>query len=410
MKKEIVGIRGLSIAAAGIAVAVPSLAVAQQATPYTIRVSGGLEASSNPFLLEQDAGAVSAFIAVDPTIFVEEGRNTTVIDGSLRAAQYSNDYGTDASGSLRISTQRALTERTELGLSASINSTRRSFLDGLANGARAGLPADPAALPDAVSIDPTLVGALVRSTTISAIGSIEHQLTPVSSLTASAAYSRQQFSNDAGFGVRSASGSISYGRKIAPRTVVSLGGQFASNNFDGPQGGDANVYKLQTKAEHEIGTRWSVAFGAGVDLVDRNLGLAGRETSTLLSGDLSLCNKGLRSRLCVTGRRAAQPTALGGVSTVVSVGVSYELELSENDLMTFNSQYGRSNLGQDTGSAAAGTVVDVIGATANYRHDLSDRTALFVTAGYSEVSDDLRDVSPNAFVRVGVTLSFGRLR
>lgn len=410
MKKEAAGIRVLSIAAAGVAMVVPSLAASQQATPYTVRVSGGLEASSNPFLLEQDAEAVSAFIAVDPTIFVEEGRHTTVIDGSLRVAQYSNDYGTDASGSLRISTQRALTERTELGLSASINSTRRSFLDGLAGGGRAGFPVDPAALPDAVSLDPTLVGALVRSTTISALGSIDHQLTPVSSLTASAAYTRQQFSNNAGFGVRSASGSLTYGRKIAPQTMISFSGQFASNNFDGPQGGDANVYKLQANAEHEIGTRWRVAFGAGVDLVDRNLGLAGRETSTLLSGDLSLCNKGLRSRLCFTGRRAAQPTAIGGVSTVVSVGVIYELELSENDLVTFNSQYGRSNLGQGTGFAAAGTVVDVIGATANYRHDFSERTGLFVAAGYSDVSDDLRDVSPNAFVRVGITQSFGRQR
>lgn len=410
MKAETAGVRVLSIASAGVAMVVPSLAVAQQATPYTIRVSGGLEASSNPFLLEQDAEAVSAFISVDPTIFVEEGRHTTVIDGSLRAAQYSNDYGTDASGSLRISTQRALTERTELGLSASINSTRRSFLDGLAGGARTGFPVDPAALPDAVSLDPTLVGELVRSTTISAMGSIEHQLTPVSSLRASAAYSRQQFSNDAGLGVRSASGSLTYGRKIAPQTIVSFSGQFASNNFDGPQGGDANVYKLQANVEHEIGTRWRVAFGAGVDLVDRNLGLAGRETSTLLSGDLSLCNKGLRGRLCVTGRRAAQPTALGGVSTVVSVGVNYELQLSENDLVSFNSQYGRSTLGQGAGFAAAGTVVDVIGATANYRHDLTERAALSVAAGYSSVSDDLRDVSPNAFVRVGITLNFGRLR
>lgn len=408
MKKEIVGIRGLSIAAAGVTMAVPSLALAQQATPYTIRVSGGLEASSNPFLLEQDAEAVSAFISVDPTIFVEEGRHVTVIDGSLRAVQYSNGYGTDANGSLRISTQRAVTERTKLGLSASVNSTRRSFLDGLADGARGGLPVDPATLPDAVSIDPTLVGALVRSTTISAIGSIEHQLTPLSYLTASGAYSRQQLSNNAGFGVRSASGSLSYGRKIAPRTVVSLGGQFASNNFDGPQGGDANIYKLQAKAEHQIGTRWRVAFGGGVDLVDRNLGLAGRETSTLLSGDLSLCNSGFRSRFCVTGRRAAQPTAIGGVSTVVSLGVSYELTLSQNDLVTFNSQYGRSTLGLGTGFAAAGTVVDVIGATANYRHKLSKRTALFVAAGYSDVSEELRDISPNAFVRVGVTLSFGR--
>lgn len=408
MKKDIVGIRCLTFAAAGVAMAAPSLVVAQQATPYTIRVSGGLEASSNPFLLEQDAEAVSAFIAVDPTIYVEEGRHVTVIDGSLRAAQYSNGYGADANGSLRISTQRAVTERTKFSLSASINSTRRSFLDGLANGARAGLPADPAALPDAVSIDPTLVGALVRSTTISAVGSIDRQLTPLSSLTASAAYSRQQLSNNSGFGVRSASGSLSYSQKIAPRTVVSLGGQFASNNFDGPQGGDANIYKLQAKAEHQIGTRWRVAFGGGVDLVDRNLGFEGRETSTLLSGDLSVCHSGFRSRFCVTGRRAAQPTAIGGVSTVVSVGVSYELTLSENDLVTFNSQYGRSTLGLGTGFAEAGTVVDVIGATANYRHKLSKRTALFVATGYSDVSEDLRDISPNAFVRVGVTLSFGR--
>lgn len=400
----------LSISIAGAGFVLPSVVAAQQEPAHAIRISGGLEASSNPFLLEQDAEAIAAYISVDPTIFLEEGRNTTVIDGSLRATQYFNDYGTDANGSLRLSTQRALTERTDLQLSASINSTRRSFIDGLSGAEGNIFPADPTALPDAATLDPTLIGALVRSTTMEVTGSLEHRLTPVSFLSGGAAFSRTNFSNAAGLGVSSASGSLSYGRRIAPQTVMSFGGQFASFNFAESELGDANVYALQANVEHEIGTRWRLALGAGVNLVDRDLGMELRDTATLFSGDFGLCNTGLRGRFCITGRRAAQPAAIGGLATVTSIGVSYERQLSQNNTVSFNSQYGRSNQTLGDGVAAAGTVVDVIGGTANFRHDLSDRTALVVAVGYSDVSDVLRDVPANAFVRVGISLDFGRRR
>ena len=398
----------LALAAASVAVAAPSMAVAQEAPSHAIRITGGLEASTNPFLLEQGEEAVAAYIAVDPTIFIEDGRNTTVIDGNLRATQFFNEYGTDASGRLQISTRRAISERTKLDASASINSTRRSFVDGL-NGGNNG-PADPTALPDAAVLDPTLIGALVRSTTIAATGSVEHQISPVSSVTASAGYSRSSFSDRLGFDVISSTASLAFGRRVAPQTVVSFAGQFASFDFVGREIGDARVYTLQSRVEHEIGTRWRLALGGGVDVVDRNLGVAGRETSSLFSGDIGLCNTGLRGRFCITGRRAAQPTAIGGVSTVTSLGVSYELELSRTDALSFNSQFGRSDQTLDNGFVTAGTVVDVIGATANYRHDLSERTAFIMAVGYSDVSDDLRDVPSNAFVRVGITLGFGRQR
>jgi hypothetical protein len=400
----------LTLAVAGVGFVLPSMANAQDASPYEIRISGGLEASSNPFLLEQGTEAVSAYVAIDPTIFLEDGKDTTVIDGSLRATQYFNEYGTDANGSLRLATQRALSERTELELSASITSTRRSFVDGLTSGS-SNLPfADPTALPDPVSLDPTLIGELVRSNTMSVTGSIQHELSPVSSLTGRGAFSRQSFSNNAGVDVSSASASLAYGRQVASQTVVSIGGQFASFDFAGSDVGDARVYTLQARVEHEIGTRWSLAVGGGVDLVDRNLGVLGRETSTFFSGDLGLCNRGLRTRFCVTGQRAAQPAAIGGVAIVTSVGVSYELELSRNDVLSFNSQFGRSNQTLDNGFATAGTVVDVFGASANFSHNLSERAAFIVALGYSDVSDDLRDVPANAFVRVGITLGFGRRR
>jgi hypothetical protein len=398
----------LTLAVAGAGIVLPSIANAQDASPYEIRISGGLEASSNPFLLEQGTEAVSAYVAIDPTIFLEDGKDTTVIDGSLRATQYFNEYGTDANGRLRLATQRALSERTELELSASITSTRRSFVDGLTSGS-SNLPfADPTALPDPVSLDPTLIGELVRSTEMFVSGSIEHKLSPLSSLRGSGTFSRSSFSNNAGFDFSNASASLAYGRQVASQTVVSIGGQFASFDFAGGDVGDARVYTLQATVEHEIGTRWSLAVSGGVDLVDRNLGVLGRETSTLFSGDLGLCNRGLRTRFCVTGQRAAQPAAIGGVAIVTSVGVSYKLELSRNDVLSFNSQFGRSNQTLDNGFATTGTVVDVFGASANFSHNLSERAAFIVALGYSDVSDDLRDVPANAFVRVGITLGFGR--
>lgn len=407
MNLRTVNISRLALATAGLAVLTPSAALAQKAPAHAIRVNGGLEASTNPFLLVGGEEALGAYITVDPTIFVEEGRNTTVIDGNLRAVQYFNEYGTDASGRLQISTRRAISERTQLDVNASVISTRRNFVEGLTSSNNS-LTLDPGALPDAAVLDPTLLGALVRSTTIAASGSLEHQISPVSSVTASAAHSRSYFSDNFGFDFNASSAALYFGRRVAPQTVISFGGQFASFDFAGLDLGDARVYTSQVRVEQDISARWRLALGGGVDIVNLDLGMAGRDTRTLFSGDIGLCNTGLKSRFCLTGRRAAQPAAIGGVATINSLGVSYDLELSRNDALSFNSQFGRSDQSLGNGIVTAGTVVDVFGATVNYRRNLSQRTAFIVAAGYSDVSGGLLDVPSNAFVRIGITLGFGR--
>ena len=408
----------LSLAIAGTASAMAAAAAAQDAPRPELRISGGMEVSSNPFLLPEGAEeGVAAYISVDPSIFLEEGRNTTVLDGSLRATQFFNGYGTDASGSLGLRTERGLSERTRLNLGARIISSRRPFLDGLV-GADDNLGAnDPNALPEPPVLDPTLIGEVIRSTTISATGGIAHALSPTSSLSATAALSRTDFSNNFGFDVRSVSASLGYGRQISPQTALSLTGQFASFDFSenapefsGAELGDTRVYSLRPGLETQIGSRWSLSLAGGVDLVNRDLGLEGSDTSTLVSGNLSLCNTGLRSSLCVSGQRAAQPLAIGGVATVLSVGVTYRLEISQDDTVNFRSQFGRTDQSLDEGFQTGITEINIFGVNGSYTRDLSNQTSLNVTIGYTDVSDNLRNVPSNLFARVGITLAFGRRR
>jgi hypothetical protein len=408
----------LSLVIAGTASALASAGTAQDAPRPELRVSGGMEVSSNPFLLPEGAEeGVGVYISVDPSIFLEEGRNTTVLDGSLRATQFLNNYGTDASGSLGLRTERGLSERTRLNLGATIISSRRSFQDGLV-GADDNLGAtDPNELPEPPVVDPTLVGELFRSTTISATAGIEHQLSPTSSLSANAALSRTDLSNNFGFDTSSASASVGYGRQISPQTVLSLTGQLASFDFSanapefsGDELGDTRVYSIRPGIETQIGSRWRLALNGGVDVVDSDFGSAGGDTSTLLSGSLSLCNTGLRSSFCVTGQRAAQPLAIGGVATVLSAGVTYRLEISQDDRVNFRSQFGRTDQSFEEGFQAGITEINIFGVNGSYTRDLSNRTALNVTIGYTDVSDNLRDVPSNVFARVGITLAFGRRR
>ena len=394
----------------GLTLGVPTIVAAQDAPRPAVRVTGGVEVSSNPFLLEDGPEGIAAFISIDPTLFLEEGRNTTVLDGSVRATQFLNDYGTDVNGRLRLSTQRSLTERTKLSLSTLVTSTRRGFQDGIFGNGGGAVPTDPGSLPDAVLLDPTLIGALVRSTSVGAEGSIDRQLTPVSSLEFGAAYSQTFFSNSAGFDVSSASASLGYNRRLSPQTTVSLSGQFASFNFEQQNQSDANVYSVRASVDREIGTRWSLSAGGGADFIDRDLGLLGGGTDILLAGDVSVCRSGLRSRLCVTGRRAAQPTALAGVSTVISIGAAYDLRLSRTDFLSVNAQFGRSDQDLNNGFITAGSQVDVFGVSANYTHELSDTSGVVLGLGYSGASDDLRDVRANVFARIGITLGFGRQR
>lgn len=397
----------------------PSLAQAQEATQEPggtrarIDISTGAEVSSNPFLTEDGSEAASAYIAIDPSVFLEDGRHETVLRGSFRLSQYTNGYGQDESASARIESNRALSERTNLGLRASIQSARSNFRSALSDLAASSLANGPGGFPEPADLDPTIIGTRGRTTSITTSASIEHVLSPVDAFQVAASFQNNQYDDAAGNDHTDVSLLLGYSRQLTPRTAISLRGQVSLTNYEEPTGGnanafgDANVYLLSGQVEHAIDNQWEFKAGIGVNLIDQDLGQAGGESDVFLAADAALCRNGLQTRFCATATRSANPTARSGVTNVTSIGLSSEFRFSEVDTFSVSSYFGRAEEDRANLLVTDARPRNVLGGAARFRHNLSDRASLLIQSSYSDIESSERDVAADFSVSLGISLRLG---
>lgn len=393
----------------------PSLAQAQEATRAIIDISTGAEVSTNPFLTEDGVEAASAYIAIDPSVFLEEGRHQTVVEGSLMLSQYTNGYGLDDSASVNIASNRALTERTSLRMRASASSSRRNLRDQLAGSSSSPLDESDAALPEPVDLDPTNFGTRARTTNIATSVSIERQLSEIESFSGTVSAGQSFFEDTAGVDFTNASMFLSYDRQLTPQTNIGLQGQVSLTDYDesiigtGSTNGDANVYGLAATLAHNLNALWGAKAVLGANFVDRNAGPTDREGDFLFVANVALCRSGLQTKFCITASRSAQPTALAGVSTVSSIGASYEYRLDEDSTFSVSSFFGRSGRGRLDAFANDARSQSVMGASARFRHDLSDRATLLIQSAYSDIESSQQNVAGDYSISLGISFRLGSL-
>ena len=83
------------------AVGTPWLAHAE--TYGTVDISAQGTAASNPFLRTGgDTDAVGAGVQIDPSLVFDDVTAKATLSGSVRVDRFSNSYGTEASGRLRL--------------------------------------------------------------------------------------------------------------------------------------------------------------------------------------------------------------------------------------------------------------------------------------------------------------------
>lgn len=397
----------------------PSLAQAQEGTQEPggtrarIDISTGAEVSSNPFLTEDGSEAASAYIAIDPSVFLEDGRHETVLRGSFRLSQYTNGYGQDESASARIESNRALSERTSLGLQASIRSSRSNLRNALSDLANSSLANGAGVFPEPAELDPTIFGTRGRTTSIATSASIEHALSPIDAFQAAAFFQNSDYDEDVGNDHTDVSLLLGYSRQLTPRTAIGLKGQLSLTNYEERTGGnvnafgDANVYLLSGQVEHTINNQWEIQAGIGVNLIDQELGQTGNETDIFLAVDAALCRSGMQTRFCVTVSRSATPTARSGVTNVTSIGLSSEFRLSGDDTFSISSYFGRTEENRVDLLVNDAAPRNVLGGVARFRHDLSDRASLLVQSSYSDTESSLQNVGADFSVSLGISLRLG---
>ena len=386
----------------------PQMAFAQSDPQVSVDVSVGGGVATNPFLYSDGDTAASATVSLSPSVFVEDELGQTRIGGDLRLTQYFSDYGSDVSGRLEASTTRRLDERTDVRVDAYARTVRSAARDSLLFVSGSAEPSGPLLPPGPPIIDTTIAGTRARVTSIGTSFGLSYLLDEVSSLNTGITLNGTYIGNDIGFDYRSATAHLGYQRKLSPRTTVTLDTQLTAVDYLGRRTGDSLIMSPRAGLRQQLSDRLSLVVDAGISYVRTKLGNGSRSDLVSFAGSIGLCDRSPNRSLCVSAGRSAQPTALGGVSTVTTASVNYDARLSRVDRISLAGRYGRTN--EDGVGLPSERLTDFLGASATYSRDINDRVAFTVTPGYSKIFDDVQPRSANYSLMVGLTIRFGKPR
>ncbi|MBL0914271.1 MAG: hypothetical protein IBJ13_01750 [Sphingopyxis sp.] len=384
-----------------------STAFAQSPPEVTLDVSVGGGVETNPYLDSNSKTSGSATVAITPSVFVDDGLGEIRFSGDLRLTRYLQRYGSDISGALEASATRKLDERTQLQIAASARTSRSALRDGLLFASAPGDTPGPLVPPLTPVLDTTLAGTRARTTNIGATISIARDLDEVSSLNAAVALNGTYIGKNAGFDYRSISTLLGYQRKLSARTTLTMGTQVGVVDYLGRRTGDSLIVSPRVGAQQQLSDRVNLVADVGVSFVRTSV-IGGHSERVSFAGSLAVCDRSPNRSLCLSASRSAQPTALGGVSTVTTAALTYDARLSRVDRLSLGAHYGRTN--EDGAGLPLVRVTDFVGASATYSRDISDRIALTVTPSYSKFFDDLQPRRANYALMFGLTMKFGKRR
>jgi len=377
----------------------------------TVDVSVGGSVATNPFLYADGETAGTVTVGARPTIVWADEVGKTAIEGDLSLSQYTNRYGSDLSGGVGVTSERMLDEKTTLRLAAAFHSLRSAvqsnFLLAGENPLNPGV--DP--VPEIPPVDTTTVGNRGRTQTANASIGVTRVIDEVSSIDAGVGLDASFFGAAGTFDYRTLSGQIGYNRKVSQQLTVTASLQGSVVDYLGRKTGDSKIISPQIGIQQQLTPRLSFVASAGISYVMTNIGTGTDAKSTNLAGSVGICNRGLDQTFCLTASRSAQPTALGGVSSVTAVAANYDLVLSQKDSFSVAARYGRTNDNGNTGIPTLTRVSDIVGASATYSHQINDRLTFTVTPAYTKIYGDVQGHRDgNASLMVGLTMRFGKLR
>lgn len=381
--------------------AIPAPVFGQART--TVDVTLGAKVATNPFLVDGNPPTVgAATLQVDPSVYLEENLTTYRLDGSGRLDRYSKAYGTDASGRLALSIARRLSERTTLTLAGNGATT----LGGVQDLFRVGDITDGQLPPDVIN-DVSTTGTRLRQYNYGANARLQSRLSARGNLDIGGGVAFSDLSGPLGRNLRQFSADAGYSHVLSDR--VSVGGRFAfaNVNYLGQQIGDGNIYAPSLTARFRLSERLSADLGAGLSFarIDNAAGITSR--STAFTAQASLCNTGERTNLCLAGSRAVQPTFLGGVSTVTSVSLRYDIQLAEYDRLSISGRYGRTNQPVFSLAQFGANEAEIYGANATYSRRLSERVYLTLSPSFSNANRQGLSRDANYQALVGIRIRFG---
>ena len=179
-------------------------------------------------------------------------------------------------------------------------------------------------------------------------------------------------------------------------------------DYFGQRSGDGLFVTTLVGINHQLTQSLHISgqIGASVAAIETPAGK--RETTVAWAGNLDICDKDDRGSVCLRGARATQPTALGGLTTVSSVGISYARAFGARGTGSATASYARTSRAQL--SPLIGRRSELLSVSGTYRHKLAERIAAFVTPSFVSIDDGRFGRRENYQALFGVSYIFGKTR
>ena len=321
------------------AIALAALSPAAHAeTRTTLDVSAGARAATNPYLIAGSSnGAVAATIEASPSIETGNGVSTLRIDGSARYDRYLRRYGDDLSGRAGVTFDQRFSERTRFTLAGLFATSMGGARDLLRTNIGSGTDFTPTIDPTA---DVTVTGARFRQYNYGANARLNSRLSSRGSLSLGGGVN--VFDTSAGIGQPYSQyvSDVGYNHIVDDRKQIGLQVGYSNINYRNRAAGDGDVITPAITGTFKLNSTFSISgrVGAAFSAIRQLNGARARTTS--VAAQVSMCKEMVRSTFCLSGNRDVQATSLGGVSTVSTVSLSYNMRLGERDTLDFVGNYG----------------------------------------------------------------------
>lgn len=385
------------------------VAVQAQTSPIvSVDVSLGGTADSNPFLETNGASTISATLQVEPRVYWEDETTSASIDANLRVSQYMERYGNDIGGRIGIQARKQIDKRTSLAASAGFQSSRSTFRDDFLANLSGSL--DTVKFPALVFNDLTIIGRRTRVMTLDAYVGLDHTISEDDAINVFGTTSYSRFGGATQSDYRTGTLGLRYRRRLSERTSATAGVSATAADYIGVNTGDARIVSPQIGIENKLNERLSWTANVGLSIVSVDDAQRVAQTSAYLTAALSLCDKGVKSALCGSLTRSAEPTAFGGIRPVTNVAFSYEQQLTANDRFSVTGRYGRIGQSNVAFALAQPRNSQLFGAAATYDKAINDRLSFFVSPSFTKVIEKPFRNASNYAITVGVKMRLGKLR
>lgn len=377
-----------------------------RAGDFSLDASATAGFESNPFLIDlPDTGTASLRLSLLPTFTREGARGDVRVSARIEHIEYTASYDAVLNAGADFSSRLVLNERlegnVELSFDSGVLATNFAGLEPVD-----GVPGDPGVLPGGGDI--TLLGLDQRRTEYRAGGGLRFQLSPRDELAVSMSFRADRFEEQDLDDLQETdflTGRVAYVRQVSSGLEIGVAVDASNIDFVDQSLNAISTISPQAIVSLALSPTWELAGSLGVAIVQSETDLS-EETSTTLSGDVSICRIGVRANLCFTGARQVVPLGIGGAGLQTTVGASYSFSLSEREMFSLSADYGNA----DEGFLAEDGETETINGLLSYQIQLAERVRLSAIARYTDLRTNFSPNVSNFQALIGLTVSMGRAR